>query len=368
MSFFGKLGSVAGDVWDFQKTFNPMVAAPTLALKAFGFGGSGGSSTAPTMPTSPNYSQLAQGDAAASQANTAAQTAANRINTSNPYASTTFNPDGSMSNQFTGQMGQANDAAQQSLLAALRSPIQDGQQARDQAISAAYGQATSRLDPMWNQREDATRTRLLNQGLDPSSAASGNEMQAFGFGRNDAYGSAMNSAIQQGTAAGDSVFRNSLMAKQLPMQQLQGMQGLLSQPGYALAGRADSPNSLAAGVSQGNFDLGLYGIQNQAEQAKRQAEIDKWSGILGFGGDLLKAAPGIVAMSDERAKQNIQRHGIELLPGVPLATWEYKHTPGTMEMGVIAQDLEKVAPRYVLTAPDGMKWVDYSFLGERDAA
>ncbi len=88
-----------------------------------------------------------------------------------------------------------------------------GTGARDQAINASYGQATSRLDPMWRQREEASRTQLLNQGLDPSSEAYGNQMGELGRQRNDAYSSAMNSAIGQGAQAGQAVFDQSARAR-----------------------------------------------------------------------------------------------------------------------------------------------------------
>lgn len=60
-----------------------------------------------------------------------------------------------------------------------------------------------RLDPTWNHREEGMRTRLLNQGLDPTSEASQNAMGQFGRDRNDAYASAINGAQ-------DSAYRNAL--------------------------------------------------------------------------------------------------------------------------------------------------------------
>jgi hypothetical protein len=98
-------------------------------------------------------------------------------------------------------------------LEAIRDPrtaMLDPQQARDQAIGAAYGQATSRLDPQFQQREQAMRAQLVNQGLDPTSEAFRTELDTFNRGRNDAYGSAMNSAIMQGTEAGNALFRQGL--------------------------------------------------------------------------------------------------------------------------------------------------------------
>lgn len=88
-----------------------------------------------------------------------------------------------------------------------------GDQARNQAIDSIFGQATSRLDPMWNQRESQLNTSLVNQGLDPSSEAYKNSMGDFSRNRNDAYQGAMNSAIQGGGQEGQRVFGMNLGAR-----------------------------------------------------------------------------------------------------------------------------------------------------------
>lgn len=104
-----------------------------------------------------------------------------------------------------------------------------GQEARDQAITAAYGQATSRLDPRFQQREDQLRTQLANQGLDPTSEAAQTELGNLGRERNDAYTSAMNGAIGQGTAAGSALFNQGVVGQMLPYQQLGALQGMQTQ-------------------------------------------------------------------------------------------------------------------------------------------
>lgn len=129
-----------------------------------------------------------------------------------------------------------------------------GEQARDQAINAAYGQATSRLDPMWNQREDRAHTRLLNQGLDQTSEAYRTSMEGLGRERNDAYTSALNSAIGQGTQAGQGIFNQGMMSRQQsiaealrrrmqPLDELEKLQGL-----YSGQGKIDAENSPLNGV------------------------------------------------------------------------------------------------------------------------
>lgn len=103
-----------------------------------------------------------------------------------------------------------------------------GMEARDQAITSAYDQAASRLDPQWQQRETQLRSRLANQGLDPGTEAYGSATGDFNQARNDAYGSAMANAIGQGTAAGNAIFQQGLQGQMAPYQQLGSLAGLLS--------------------------------------------------------------------------------------------------------------------------------------------
>ena len=81
-------------------------------------------------------------------------------------------------------------------------------------------------------------------------------------------------------------------------------------------------------------------------------------------GGAAAAAPLAIMASDERLKKNVERSLLEAIPGVPFASWEWIDGPPGRYVGVIAQDLEKVRPEMVHTAPDGMKLVNYGFLNE----
>lgn len=84
---------------------------------------------------------------------------------------------------------------QQALVASLRGDLGTG---RESVEDALYSRATSRLDPQWQQREDATRTRLYNQGLREGDKAFDTGMSNLGMDRNDAYSAARNQAILAG--------------------------------------------------------------------------------------------------------------------------------------------------------------------------
>ncbi len=179
--------------------------------------------------------------------------------------------------------------AQQNLAGALAKPLDFnglpqldyGAGAAQGARDAAYNQAASRLDPMFDQRESKLRTQLLNQGLDPSSQAYSTALENFGRDRNDAYAGAQNAAFGQGMAAQNQSFGQSQMARQqmlaemlqgrsVPLQEYGALTGLdLSKAGYGLdAGRF-------------NLDLSKFGAdQNQQQWANKQYESEAFNRFL----------------------------------------------------------------------------------------
>lgn len=211
------------------------------------------------------------------------QAAQSKVNVSDPFMSSTWSQgpggqwqqntglSGGLGTAATGLMGQAAGLSRPMDWSQF-GPVQTGDQARNQAITGAYNQATSRLDPQWSQRENSLNAQLAAQGLNPMDEAGGNALANFGRERNDAYTSAMNSAIGQGTAAGDSAFRNNLMARQTsianalqqreqPLSELGQLRGFLS--GAQGTGSAQGPNLLGAMGAQYQGDLNKY-AQGQA--------------------------------------------------------------------------------------------------------
>ena len=315
-------------------------------------------------PAPPNYQQIA-----------AEQTRSNRPNQQNAFGGQVNwqqGPGGqwTQTQGFGGPLGGAASSLQQQAANNLGQPadlsqfnVGSGDAARQQAIDAAYSQATSRLDPQWAQREEQARTQLLNQGLDPSSEAYRNAMGNLGRERTEAYGQAMSNAIGQGTAAGESAFRQNLMSaqtnlanllrgRQLPLDEMAQLQGLLAQPGVP-----QTSDALTGAIAQNNADLARW-------QAENGANADVAGGAASLLGTGLSFLP--LLLSDERAKMNIHRLDVDALPGVPWAVFEYRADPGRPCFGVIAQDLQRVAPEFVHER-DGLLMVDYAFLGAAHA-
>lgn len=69
---------------------------------------------------------------------------------------------------------------------------------RQKVTDAYYNQETSRLDPQFQQSEDQLRSALMNRGMVEGSEGWKNQMDQFGRTKNDAYSTALNTAIQNG--------------------------------------------------------------------------------------------------------------------------------------------------------------------------
>jgi hypothetical protein len=128
---------------------------------------------------------------------------------------------------------------------------------QQQMQEAYYNQAKSRLDPQWQNAQNDMSTQLTNQGITPGSEAYNRQMQSFNQGRNDAYGSAANTAIMN---SGQEAARMQGMdinagnfANQAAQQNYQNR--LTSQGAY---------NQALTG--QQGLDLAARGFGNQAQQ------------------------------------------------------------------------------------------------------
>ncbi len=222
------------------------------------------------------------------------QVKANRPNQNTAYAQTSWDGD-TQNTGFSGPLGGLNESLM-GQAAGNAQPMDWGQfgevgtgdQARQQAIDASYGQATSRLDPQWQQREAGLRTQLLNQGLGDGTEAYNNAFTNLGRERNDAYGSAMNSAQMMGQSAGDSAFRNNMAGRQQsisealrkrsqPMDEMGQLASFLRMPGF----------------NQANEYLPAATAQYQGALNKYQSDQGFWGdvigGLFGLGGKAVGA-------------------------------------------------------------------------------
>lgn len=335
----------------------------------------GGKAINKTMPNAPDYSALGREQARLQNEMLDRQTQANRPNQSTPWASTTWTtgPDGKPMQQvaLNGGLGEAANALQGQLAQNMKAPLDfsglpelgTGEEAERRASEAAYGQAKSRLDPMWQEQEERNRTRLLNQGLAEGSEAYNKAMDRLSNQRNDAYNQANFSAIREGSAAGDRRFNQNMSARQQmlqemlrkrgqPFAEMQALQGFTAMPGFSQAGMGRAPDLLGAAGMQ-------HGADMQRWQQQMQTYADLFGGLMDMGGQ----AGQLAMMSDERVKYGVERLPFEVIPGVPLTIFRYnpEHNLPGLYAGVVAQDLQKHRPDAVSADERGILYVTGEF-------
>jgi len=140
--------------------------------------------------------------------------------------------------------------------------IQQGAPYQQKAQDAYWSQARSRLDPMWQQRNDAEQTRLANMGFSGSSAGRSQYMGDLGRQENDAYGNAMNSAILNSGAEAQRMQGMDIAAGQFGNQATQ----------QNFQNQLTSQQAQNAAVGQEfNQNLAGAGLNNQALTAQQNA-------------------------------------------------------------------------------------------------
>jgi hypothetical protein len=87
--------------------------------------------------------------------------------------------------------------------------------------NAIYGQEASFLDPQWSQQQTQLQDQLSRQGIPVGSEAYNNAMQQFNNSKTQAYQSAQDSAIGQGTSAASNLFNMALAGQQQNVGQQQ---------------------------------------------------------------------------------------------------------------------------------------------------
>jgi hypothetical protein len=308
---------------------------------------------------------------------------------------------------------------------AVQGHVQGGgsQQAINDATNAVYNQATSRLDPQWNLRQQQLTQQLADQGISQGSDAYSRAMDQFSRDRNDAYTSAMNSAITSGqneqnvlfgqnlgagqfanqaaaqmyaqnqgqaafhnaTAAQDygqnlgaAQFANAAQNQQFNQQQASAtlsdqarQQGLneraylQNQPinqltGLMSLGQVANPQGISYTPSQvGQTDV--IGANALATQAANANYQAQMAQNSGLMGGLFSLGSAAIMASDRRLKRDIVRIG-ELAKGVGLYLFRYVDGD-RLHVGVMAQELKRVRPDLVLKRADGFLAVDYAGLG-----
>jgi hypothetical protein len=231
---------------------------------------------------------------------------------------------------------------------------------RKSVSDTMYKQATSRLDPQWQQQQEQTISQLRNQGLKPGDKAYDTAMDNMNRQKTDAYNQANYSSItgggaeaqreQQmaGTAAGfNNTTRQAQIAEDMQKRGfslneinaiLSGQQvGMPSAPGFTNAGVAQGVNYSGAAASQYQAATDAANIQNAGMNSL----------MSGIGG----AAGTAAMMSDIKLKRFITY----LFTSAGRHFYAWRWVWGGTGTGVLAQENLDIAVPH----PSGFLAVDY---------
>lgn len=319
-----------------------------------------------SSPKAPDPVATAQAQSGMNTDTALTQNAINMTNQVGPWGSTTYSPNGSTSfvnsqgktvtvPQYTqtttynpaqqaifdkttqAQTNLAQIAVDQSSKIGeyLKEPFQFNNQ---DAADWSYDLASSRILPQQQQAAEALRTRLVNSGIRPGTAAYDREMTRQTQGNTDQ----LNQLALQGRS---QAFGEAVQTRNQPINELSAfLSG--SQVSAPNTGFSATPQASVGGVD-------YIGLVNQQFQARAGAQSAMLGGLFGLAGAGLQAAK----FSDARVKREIKRVGV-LDNGLPVYSYRYAWG-GPVEIGVMAQDVERFRPEAVTTI-GGIKAVDYA--------
>jgi hypothetical protein len=285
--------------------------------------------------------------------------------------------------------------------------------------NAMYNQATSRLDPRFQQGQSDLDAKLASKGISRNSRAYNRAQNNFAMQRNDAYNSAMNSATTggidaargfQGMDIAQMNAQNSALQTQQQMDQSAGAFGNAAitagnqaqqqnfnqaqqmatyqnalrqaQTAEALQRRSQSLNDMNAVVSGQQVAMPTMPTFNQATQyggtnyfgaaqaqagfnqdqvnAQNAQNANNQSGAFGLLGTGLQAA-SMFGFSDRRLKKNIRKVGTMHKGKINVYEFEYLGS-SKREIGVMADEVKKTNPEAVKRHESGYLMVNYSKL------
>lgn len=209
-----------------------------------------------------------------------------------------------------------------------------------------------RIQPTIDANRSALENKLANQGIEVGSEAYTNAMRDFNSSVNDQYTSAsMQAAGEQNRLLG---LRNQGMNELLTSRQepLNELASLINGVGVTnpMAGTTNTSGAASTDTTSA-YNTALQGaLQNQA------SSTDMWSSLMGLGGSLGGAA--MLAFSDRSLKSLIRKIGRLATKFGRLNIYSYVIF-GRPEVGVMADEVEQIAPHLVGEMGGGIKGVNY---------
>jgi hypothetical protein len=198
---------------------------------------------------------------------------------------------------------------------------------------------------------------MANQGIAPGTEAYMNAKRDFDQTQNDRLTSAIVGGMNTGLNANQQAFAQAGYNQMQPINVINALRtgSQVQAPNFV--------NSANQATTQGPDLLGATGQQYNAQVANINAananKANFASGLMELGGAALP-----FMMSDERLKTNVKRIGTHDL-GIGIYSYNYKdghNLPKGLQIGVMAQELEKVLPEAVKTMFNGYKAVNYELI------
>ncbi|HEY3473893.1 MAG TPA: tail fiber domain-containing protein, partial [Anaerolineales bacterium] len=227
----------------------------------------------------------------------------------------------------------------------------------------AFKLMMERLAPQQKQREDAARTRLSNMGLTAGSEGWKTELDQLARDQNDQRITAALSSYdlgmrQQGqqfsqqSALRDKGIQEMLMERQQPLNELNALRSgsQVTMPTFnnvPQQANVAAPNYM--GAAQNQFDANSDNFNFKETQKAQNQQM--WM-------EMAKMAAQMFAFSDVTIKCDIKAVG-RTKNGLTLYSY-WNKMRSCFEIGLIAQEVQRVKPEAVRVHPNGLLQVNYA--------
>ena len=341
-------------------------------------GGKGGGA-----PPAPDYTGAARETAAGNLEAARATAAANRTNQITPYGSLIYT-----ANPGTDPYGNTLYTATQTLAPAQQQILEQTNKLNEGLMSTAnrglnyantvlsqpgvdtstlptvginpgqsYQEAImSRLGPQIDRENAALEQQLANRGIAAGTDAYKQAKLLQAQKQNDLLNSAVVQGMGMGLNANQQAFQQAAYNQMQPINVINALRtgSQVQNPSFAntpMQAQTAGPDLLGAANASYQNQLAAYNAQQAAQ-----------GGFL--GGLMSLGGAAISRYSDIRLKKNIKKIG-KLRDGINIYSYnyiDYKDLPKEKQIGVMAQEVEKVIPEAVITMADGYKAVNYALI------
>lgn len=219
----------------------------------------------------------------------------------------------------------------------------------DNVSSALYQRKLGMVQPQLDDADKQSAQLLSDRGIPIGSEIWNTEMNRLSKAKGDTLASLSNDAVLAGGQEQNRQLQNALTLRALPFNELSAfLQGSPSMqtPNFQSTPAYNVQAPDISGLINNNYSNQLSQYNNQQSSLA--------NGLFGLG------AAGLSLLSDVRAKKDIQKIG-KLDNGLNIYRYRYKGEDGDApkHVGLMAQEVETIAPWAVAEGNDGFKRVNY---------